>query len=1752
MKKNLKRILTAALALLMTVTVINPETVFAKESDSKNVTLTATTESGIYVTVTGSEKVYSEGVTLIANDVAPEEVLKNAKREVGTDEVAVQAVDLSYRKDGKIVSISPSGSTVITFSGIQKNAAAVLHITSSFLWTKVEGIDFTQTGDEVSFVDNGVGRYVVVYDKSLFEFVSDENDSDTKVSVVAEKDTFETGTEMTVSNVEAATIEEAVKEVLQNGEIVGAVDISFEANGESVQPTKDVTVTIETELDPSKTYMLVHIHDDGTVEEVNDAVFADGCVTFTATSFSIYAVVTTDDPVPNSRLSIVFHNVYYNGQEEVDEIITTVYVKNSDKNATNAEELIKTIVYDPGLGTHGKTDEELFHGWCFTKDYNVNTDIFTIEELRKHIISDDMEDWSEGDTLDVYAAIFAYHNIVFLSPENDVVLGTDNLLIPRNATTGVYPIPYDYTPDSETKLFAGWKAVSGGENIIDHTPIGSVVHDKDDDAILYQLNDKVTLKGDIVLKAREYEGHWLVFDENGKGATYIAPQFVLTGEGTQNPNPTAANPDTGIPMTRNGYTFDGWYYGVYDEDGKLVKDDNGYADLTNATPFTFGNEIEEKTFIYAKWTPKTSASYTILVWKQNLNGNGYDFADAQIISNGTVGETVGSISLQGSGDNTYVTVSGGNPNRYQYTGFHVKEFDTGVEIVPEGTAVVNVYFDRNIYTLLFEAQRTSGTHYRYSLSDEGSYGSVNGEFVELGEEVISTYTVTEYFLVQTEGASYDQRYNGTVYDANGRTVSNREYPTTYYRREWVGGWGGHYEYYELFWNSREVTVEVTAPTYTDSEGNTKPYIGPRFDRTTVNSGNGWYTVKAIVALYGQSIQNQFPISDAYPTGTRWNPTSTLTVDGVTYFTQNTVIAYVDTMTPGNMTFQYSANPTRPGYEERTMNYWTEALPGVEDDPSDPDTTTYKGKVYEKYETVKAVYYGVTIEDFIELIGFEHFEADKYLRDPYYHDTNSDSGNRSTTVNFYYTRLSYKINYMDGIYVGGNSAAGDFIQDRSTQPLHTSEDIEYGKNIQEYGSYEPTLPAGESGFVFEGWYADKACLQEFSFNTAMPEGGVTVYAKWRQIRYRVFLHPNVPESDKTLDWGSDNQAMNFSIAYGGKVSAPTGLREDYHFQGWFTDAEGKKSFDADSFILNDTTVTTDYDKTTDKTDVMNKYGKIVPVGGTLDNGEENETAPFNSDVNRFWVIKKLDLYGKWSADVPGALGINVQYDATAEGEFVTTEGPSQYSYDHRFYKDNVDAIAQDAPTPTSSTRVFSHWIVQKWSDTEGDFVDTEENVYPGNTFTVLKSNSHVTDITYDSHGDIDSAVYTIQLKAAYLDVEAPTPTHITFYLNGGNFVDGAEMPEKTINGETTVTYPALAINEKVPVLSTDTFEREGFTFVGWARLNEPEGAWVEGTDGNTVDETKYEETSKPELWLKLNSDGTYTEVGTSNNEVVEVAADENKPYHALYAVWEKTFFVYHSSSKVLEAVTIDTEKFDITEKVANNHIYGGYFKSYGGVAVTEENKESALQNGTLTISNAEIYDGSSLTATDGTKFWSKRVKVDSEYVDNYYAENGKTMVPVSGTVYYLKEVPAAYLSNNVKYVQNIDTKIISDLYLLTTVDDILYNEFGYEIEVTVDDPTSETVVLFNTVTIQQRGLSGDKSTVKVFQAGTTGSDTPLNTGISRGYIGYLKKTVSSIKESTDTELAFVLRPYWTTLDGVVVHGVERTYTIGSGNTTISAE
>ena len=792
-----------------------------------------------------------------------------------------------------------------------------------------------------------------------------------------------------------------------------------------------------------------------------------------------------------------------------------------------------------------------------------------------------------------------------------------------------------------------------------------------------------------------------------------------------------------------------------------------------------------------------------------------------------------------------------------------------------------------------------------------------------------------------------------------------------------------------------------------AEGNTivNIYIKRNVYTLTFQNANGTQTIKTISAKFEQDISSEFPISSSYPTGTRWNPQSNLTVDGRVYFTRNVVVAYIDIMTPGNMIFRYSANPTGQGYAQRTMNYWIETVAGT---TPTGQTTTYKNKTYELRKQVKAVYLGVTIEDYIDLPGFEHFEADKSLRNTYYRDTNSNNGTISTEVNFYYTRLKYDIVYMDGAYFDGTDKDGS-----GGNPITPTiaaagqwgvvKDVTYGADVKSYNKdganyFDPSELSDDrlrEDFVFAGWYVDATCTIPYTFDT-MPKDGIMVYAKWRQKQYRVFLHPNAG-TDTTLDWGSDDQQMNFRVNYGAYVSLPDGTRTGYEMIGWFSNPECTEVFSADNVPMTDATTHDTYNKETDFTDVMDKWG----------NG-----ATTNADVNRFWVNNKLDLYVKWRQTLEGADGIGIKYDAV--------DGTDAPTSDTNLYKDEAKAVAQSASTPPAG-KVFEYWAV--WDSATDS--DSGVHVYPGDTFTVLKRNAEVKAI------DDKTNQYTVYLKAVYANEKTATPTHITWYANNGTDESVTDKAE------------GLQINEAVNIRPSTQFSYEGHIFIGWAKLDAP--AETEGNDSQTTSAAKDPSTlTEDDLFLRW--DGTKFEAQDKNDNwftATQVAADENQPYEDLYAVWyePEKFIIDHSSDRdadeeliyipetlsdsiaalVREYATANdiewygkgkTDKLDLTGKVKDGHFYGGYYKAAG----------------------TGNYVGGD------TSFWNENnawTDAKGDAVDPSVLMNDTN---ITDKTYYLKEVPVAYLTPKTRYVYNTYyNNVVTKLFAITAIDDANYEK-----------------------------------------------------------------------------------------------------------------
>ncbi len=1386
-----------------------------------------------------------------------------------------------------------------------------------------------------------------------------------------------------LSKVSKAKLNKIRKEAaaLLDTEIIDAVafDISFLNNGVEIEPDGKVNITVNfPAIAEAPNYTIIHFRDDGSAEVIPGNVTRTSA-TFSSDAFSVYAVVGT----PEILVPRVILN-FYNGST----LIETMYVKKAD----TAEEIEK-IVYDPGAGTIPAG--QVFKGWTEDPNYTLpvyddeghlaegSTILLSIAQIRTAAMTtasnfaDDAEN-PQDVTVNYYAGIFKQFKVDYVDADG-ITLGTEIAEIPSRLTEAEYKVNMGYTTD-DAHNFEGWLVVEGFNNFTDpENPSATRI---------FPNGEIVKITGNVKFSVVAPEGFWLIFNENGKGATYNAPRFIKSGQVTSEADL--------LDMVRKGYTFKGWYTGAPSVVG---------GEPTGSS-FVFGQPLTATTTVYAKWETNETADYTVIVWKQNVDGEEYDFKESVLVKNARVGSTPAVVNESGA-------VTGGTYTGE--TGFHFKETDQADQTVaPEGNTVVNVYWDRNEITFNFN---TYGYTYTPTTGNNGTqYGLVDGEYVELWRGMTGTWYL-EGTLTAYRGTRYTRSGGWTIY-----TTMTGLYGSTLEANDYE--WPTEYDWYETGGNNG--VTSGTRTTFLDA-------FLPASASTTVN-------------FYGST-----------PAGS-------------------------------NHIYFYKQNANGNGYTlANTVN---------------TDATGFN--LSDKYNGFKCVAWNTSNNtNNWNVVGELMNQSGNF----YYDAKPNQSGYQTADIgtnglHIYFNRLSYALNFMDGAYFDGN---GNPVSEPDLGHFYDVQNITYGADISSYNKggsnyYEPTAPAG---YAFEGWCIDDSCTQAYTFST-LPEGGLTVYARWRQIQYRVFLHPNVDSSDTTLNWGSETQTMNFRVTYGGKVSVPKGTRRGYEFYGWYTDAALTQAFSANT-VLNDTTVSSSYNKT-EKTDNMDKWGNIIS-GSPV---PEGETGPgYNSDLydydpdtgvftlrDRFWITRKLDLYGKWSAIVIGSDGIGVNYDAN---------GGSNPPSDSALYIDNTSVSAGAAPTAPAG-KVFDHWILQTWN---GDaYANTDITVYAGDTFTILVANAKVTDASTGAiiplADVIDDGIhhynYTVQLKAVYKDKEVETPTHIAWYSNYGTENDGKgtlyRYDKKDAQGNDT-----LKINEAVDILAAPS--RDGYTFMGWTK-------------------TKGGSTANFLVW-----DGTQYKT-TDGTVVTQVAADEKTPIDDLYAVWDGYFEIYHSGvgENSIERIYLKdlagTTTFNITAAlvVGNKTVYNGLTsgKLYGGY----------YPNAGVSISGVEtVKDGTQYPAYDGSNWtWN---------YDNAMTSDG-TKIAVSsikaGDFYYLKEVPSDYLKpyTYMGYFGNN----ISTLMLMTAIDDLSYENGGFVFQVGEGDKNTVSSPSFYKKFTVTAGNQKEILTVAGINEDykeKTGSENNY-WDITTGYLGYWKLLGA---DYIGENIKITVTQWWQTPDLVTVTG-----------------
>ena len=294
-----------------------------------------------------------------------------------------------------------------------------------------------------------------------------------------------------------------------------------------------------------------------------------------------------------------------------------------------------------------------------------------------------------------------------------------------------------------------------------------------------------------------------------------------------------------------------------------------------------------------------------------------------------------------------------------------------------------------------------------------------------------------------------------------------------------------------------------------------------------------------------------------------------------------------------------------------------------------------------------------------------------------------------------------------------------------------------------------------------------------------------------------------------------------------------------------------------------------------------------------------------------------------------------------------------------------------------------------------------------------------------------------------------------------------------------------------------------------------------------------------------TEATSTAVNKQDEEVTPAAIDgavaegtierPNSEYTVTYNnKYEGFFYVYHSSDNSVERfpAAVKGKKvtgFNIFEKTATGTFYGGYYDGYAG-ASTGFNAKA------LTYTNNKSKD----EGEDAKAYTYAYIKeIDRAAWDDAtpYTVSGKAMNPTADTVYYLKEVPTAYLLPYTHYTYNKSDKLLRNMWYLSAIDDLNYDQAGFFVETfDANGKKESTIVDTLTVTNATGGATVTLSPKSVF-----GNKGGAGNGVQAGYLGYWDAK-ALIKANTTSKFT----PFWFTPDSIYVCGTQtRTISFNNG-------
>lgn len=738
-------------------------------------------------------------------------------------------------------------------------------------------------------------------------------------------------------------------------------------------------------------------------------------------------------------------------------------------------------------------------------------------------------------------------------------------------------------------------------------------------------------------------------------------------------------------------------------------------------------------------------------------------------------------------------------------------------------------------------------------------------------------------------------------------------------------------------------------------------------------------------------------------------------------------------------------------------------------------------------------YTATATYYVEVLPGESgtFVGGKYYKE-HHKDTAKYSGSGLTVTNEdRYEIAGYTCNEAISTKNKANYNGAKFYYDRNKYKLEfndnfdhsVSDDMFFEQQLKESpkhkAGYKPAYPSGlEAGaYDFGGWYIDKSCTEQVNWEAKMPATNLIVYAKWAPKTHTVKAY-------LTKEAVGEGEPIYTNHVPHGTVMENTPappVNGSYVFVGWFyMDGNVERAFDFS-----------------------------MPV------------------------IKDLNLYAKWSSNTLVTYTI--------------------------YYKSGDTEIAE--PTTGSALAGTTLTFEAKTGDELNE--DYQSGYFPN-------TGSH--SLTMDINGNNEfTFVYVAKEKVGYtvryLDKATGEPV----------VVNGVPTPDKT--GETSdaiITEKFKVITGYMPdsyqkrlVLSADP-EKNVITF--WYTKDELHAPvqivhWIQNIAGEGY--TEYQSSTNLNGEIGQTYTGTpLTIPGFTYNEKKSNASGElTAEGLELNLYYDRVKYSY--TVRYVDAADnnkdIDPEANVTGEGLFGAQVIGSQKEFNGYMPADNEPKQKSIIIGTGTNTNEIIFyyypcyyighvRSGSLNNTDTIRLTGSKANltaavtpgylyggtfdnVDCTTVHDFGEENAINFTPVKGEKYYIWEVSETYLKPRTYAIWRHDPNNngrlnVVGLYLMTHADRLNYQFVGFEI--VGENATFANKEVYEVVnakkgdTLYQQiyvNLQGEMAVSNAEVAVTDRKD---------GYIAMHKLSEGQFATFVDKGLTF--QPYWVTLDGIIVRGV----------------